>query len=170
MAERIGQFTLSVYQPSEYVTDPARLQELAETRIRQNFNQQDSERFLIGMMRTNFLKRLESSAHSLTLTLDRTVGKIDDLLDKIERHQSDGRSNADLEDTDVLPDDDDEDEEFFVGGSRRPYRLTELDLPRWQADLQRTRPLWRLYAARSPLSARNATVSYGKSSRPSESA
>ena len=67
LAERIGQFTLSVYQPSEYVTDPARLQELAETRQRQNFNQQDSERFLIEMMRTNFLKRLESSAHSLTL-------------------------------------------------------------------------------------------------------
>ena len=84
LAQRIGQFTLSVYQPSEYVTDPARLQELAETRKRQNFNQQDSERFLIGMMRTNFLKRLESSAHSLTLTLDRTVGKIDDLLDKLD--------------------------------------------------------------------------------------
>ena len=137
LAERIGQFTLSVYQPSEYVTDPARLQELAETRKRLNFNQQDSERFLIGMMRTNFLKRLESSAHSLTLTLDRTIGKINDLLDKIERHRSNGQSNADLEDADVLPDDDDEDEEFLVGGSRRPYRLTELDLPRWQADLQK---------------------------------
>ena len=137
LAERIGQFTLSVYQPSEYVTDPARRKELEETRQRLNFNQQDSERFLIGMIRTNFLKRLESSAHSLTLTLDRTVGKIDDLLDKIERYQSSVQSNADLEDADVLPDDDDEDEEFFVGGSRRPYRLAELDVPRWQADLQR---------------------------------
>ena len=137
LAERIGQFTLSVYQPSEYVTDPARLQELAETRQRQNFNQQDSERFLIGMIRTNFLKRLESSAHSLTLTLDRTVGKIDDLLDRIERYQNGSQSNADLEAAAVLPDADDEDEEFFVGGRRRPYRLTELDLPRWQADLQR---------------------------------
>ena len=137
LAERIGQFTLSVYQPSEYVTDPSRLQELAETRKRQNFNQQDSERFLIGMMRTNFLKRLESSAYSLTLTLDRTVGKIDDLLGKIERYQSGSQSNARLEDADILPDEDDDDEEFFVGGSRRPYRLAELDLPRWQEDLQR---------------------------------
>ena len=86
LADRIGQFKLSVYQPSEYVTDPARLRELAETRARQNFNQQDSERFLVGMMRTNFLKRLESSAHSLTLTLERTIGKIDGLLDKIDRY------------------------------------------------------------------------------------
>jgi len=137
LAERIGQFTLSVYQPSEYVTDPARLEELAETRKRLNFNQQDSERFLIGMMRTNFLKRLESSAHSLTLTLDRTVGKIEDLLGKIERYQNGKQPNTALGEADVLPDEDDEDEEFFVGGSRRPYRLTELDLPRWQADLQR---------------------------------
>jgi HKD family nuclease len=137
LAERIGQFTLSVYQPSEYVTDPARIQELAATRSRLNFNQQDSERFLIGMMRANFLKRLESSAHSLTLTLDRTVGKIDDLLGKIERYQTSSQSNAVLGEADVLPDEDDEDEEFFVGGRRRPYRLTELDLPRWRSDLQR---------------------------------
>ena len=137
LAERIGQFTLSVYQPSEYVTDPARKQELEETRKRLNFNQQDSERFLIGMMRTNFLKRLESSARSLTLTLDRTVGKIDDLLGKIERYHNGNQPITELSEAEVLPDEDDEDEEFFVGGNRRPYRLSELDLSRWQADLQR---------------------------------
>ena len=136
LAGRIGQFTLSLYQPSEYVIDPARLQELAETRKGQNFNQQDSERFLIGMMRTNFLKRLESSAHSLTLTLVRTLGKIDDLLGKIERYQTGLQSQDVVAEVNVLPDEDDEDEEFFVGGSRRPYRLSELDLPRWQSDLQ----------------------------------
>ena len=88
------------------------------------------------MMRTNFLKRLESSAHSLTLTLDRTVGKIDDLLNKIERYQVGSQSHDVLADADVLPDEDDEDEEFFVGGNRRPYRLAELDLPLWQTHLQ----------------------------------
>ena len=125
LADRIGQFKLSVYQPSEYVTDPARLRELAETRARQNFNQQDSERFLVGMMRTNFLKRLESSAHSLTLTLDRTIGKIDGLLDKIDRYESAGQlaATATLEDADVVPDSDEEDEEFTVGGRRQSYRL-----------------------------------------------
>ena len=136
LAERIGRFKLSLYQPSEYVTDPARLQELAETRERRNFNQQDSERFLIGMMRTNFLKRLESSAHALTLTLERTVGKIDGLLDRIERYQTGSQLDEALAGADVIPDDDDDDDEFFVGGNRRPYRLAELDLPRWQADLK----------------------------------
>ena len=136
LADRIGQFKLSVYQPSEYVTDPERLRELAETRARQNFNQQDSERFLVGMMRTNFLKRLESSAHSLTLTMDRTIGKIDGLLDKIERYESTGQLDATLEDADVQPDADEEDEEFAVGGRRQSFHMSELDVTRWREDLQ----------------------------------
>ena len=139
LADRIGQFKLSVYQPSEYVTDPARLRELAETRARQNFNQQDSERFLVGMMRTNFLKRLESSAHSLTLTLERTIGKIDNLLDKIERYQTGSRAANTLTDDDVQPDDEEEDEEFAVGGRRQSYQLPELDVARWRDDLRQDR-------------------------------
>ena len=136
LAEHIGQFKLSVYQPSEYVTDPARLQELADTRARRNFNQQDSEHWLAAMMRTNFLKRLESSAHSLTLTLERTIGKIDDLLGKIDRYQTGGQAAVPLTADDVLPDDDEEDEEFSVGGRRQSYRLSELDVARWQRDLK----------------------------------
>ena len=136
LAERIGQFKLAVYQPSEYVTDPVRLQDLAETRQRQNFNQRDSERFLVGMMRTNFLKRLESSPKSLMLTLERTIGKIDDLLDKIDRYEKGGQSTMEATEADTQPDEDEEDEEFSVGGRRQSYRLAELDVARWQADLQ----------------------------------
>ena len=136
LADRIGQFKLSVYQPSEYVTDPARLQAFADARARQNFNQQDSERFLVGMMRTNFLKRLESSAHSLTLTLGRTISKIDGLLEKIDRYETSSQRTTTLEEADVLPDSDEEDEEFAVGGRRQAYRLSELDVVRWRNDLR----------------------------------
>ena len=92
-----------MYRPSLYVTDPERLQKLKETRVQQNFNQLDSERFLVGMMRTNFLKRLESSADSLRLTLERTIGKIDDLLKKIDRYEQNGQAAASLFDADTLP-------------------------------------------------------------------
>ena len=141
LADRIGEFRLAVYQPSAYVTDPGRLAELAKARLRYNFNRQDSEHYLAAMMRTNFLKRLESSAHSLALTLGRTIGKIDDLLSRIDRYQAGGQSVAndaanDLVGADALPDDDDEDEEFFVNRGRHPYRLSELDLPRWADDLR----------------------------------
>ena len=139
LADSIERFKLSVYQPSNYVTDPDRLEELKEIRKRQNFNQQDSERFLVGMMRTNFLKRLESSAHSLTLTLQRTIGKIDSLVEKIERYQDRTHSGAELIGVDVMPDDDEDDEEFFVNRGLRPYRLSELDLPGWLDDLREDR-------------------------------
>ena len=135
LAEQIDSFTLSVYRPSDYLVDPTRLQELKVERAQRNFNQQDRERFLIGMMRTNFLKRLESSPHSLTLTLGRTVGKIDDLLARIDRYEQGAQAEHDL--GDVLPDDDEDDEEFLVSRGRRPYRLRELDLPGWKADLLR---------------------------------
>ena len=52
---------------------------------RLRFNQADREKFLIGMMQTNFLKRLESSAYSLSETLERTIKKHNEMLDKIER-------------------------------------------------------------------------------------
>ncbi len=141
LADSIGKFKLAVYQPSNYVSDPKRLAVLEDTRKRQNFNQKDSEHFLVGMMRTNFLKRLESSAHSLTLTLERTIGKINALMEKIERYQASAHDAVELTDEDVLPDqhEEDEDEEFFVNKGRSPYRLSELNLPRWLADLREDR-------------------------------
>ena len=142
IADRIGEFKLAVYQPSEYVIDTTRLKELTRRLEKQNFNQRDSERFLVGMMRTNFLKRLESSAHALTLTLKRTISKIDALLDSIDRYEQNGQLPATpLSEADVSPDDDDEDEEFFVNRGRNPYRLRELDLPRWRADLNKDKAM-----------------------------
>ena len=134
LANRIDRFELSIYRPSDYLVDEARLQELKEERAQRNFNQQDRERFLIAMMRTNFLKRLESSAHSLALTLERTVGKIDDLLDRIARYQAGSQAPGGLGDAE-LPDDDEDDEDHFINRGRRPYHLRELDLPGWKADL-----------------------------------
>ena len=140
LAGQIDHFRLAVYQPTSYVVDQARRAELDAARQRQNFNQQDSERYLVGMLRTNLLKRLESSPHSLALTLKRTIAKIDAALDQIAKHQKAAPpANAPtleaLAAAESLPDDDEEDEEFYVNRGRRPYRLSELDLPRWQADL-----------------------------------
>ena len=155
LADRIDKFTLSVYQPSGYVVSESRLRELADERERRNFDQRDRERWLIAMMRTNFLKRLESSAHALTLTLGRTIDKIDNLLVRIERYEK-GRGAltptlsqrerekekapeiAD-ERADVLPDEDEDDEDLVINRGRHPYRLDELDLDRWKADLAQDR-------------------------------
>ncbi|MXZ20070.1 MAG: SWF/SNF helicase family protein, partial [Caldilineaceae bacterium SB0665_bin_25] len=120
--------------PSDYVVSDKGLQQLEEEKKARNFNQADREQFLIAMIRTNFLKRLESSAHSLTLTLERTIGKIDTLLAKIDRYES--RQNADGSMAEILPDDDEDDEEFLINRARHPYNLADLDLPAWKKELR----------------------------------
>ena len=88
------------------------------------------------MIRTNFLKRLESSPRALALTLGRTVDKIDGLIARIDRYED---SRAASHTAETLPDEDDEDGEFFINRARHPYHLSELDRPGWRADLLRDR-------------------------------
>ncbi len=137
LADQIGEFELSIYRPSSYVVSEAAKKRLANEKQKFRFNQADREKFLIGMMQTNFLKRLESSAHSLSETLERTVGKIEDMLEKIDRYQQNPRiRNAQA---DVLPDDDEDDEAFLINRARNPYHLRELDCNRWKIDLIKDR-------------------------------
>ena len=133
LADQIGDFELSIYRPSSYVVDETAKQRLADEKQKFRFNQSDREKFLIGMMQTNFLKRLESSAHSLSKTLERTLNKHDEMLDKIQRFQT--NSNITDAAVDVLPDDDEDDEEFLINRARNPYHLKELDCTRWKQDI-----------------------------------
>ena len=139
LADQIEKFSLSVYTPSSYVISLEAIQRLAKEKEAFRFNQLDREKFLIGMMQTNFLKRLESSAHSLTETLERTIRKIDDLLQKIDRYEHNQQTlQAGAEvllNNDILPEDDEDDEEFLVNRARHPYHLRELDCVRWKEDL-----------------------------------
>ena len=145
LADQIEKFSLSVYTPSSYVISAEAIQRLAKEKQDFRFNQLDREKFLIGMMQTNFLKRLESSAHSLTETLQRTIGKIDDLIEKIDRYEHNQQTQqAEAEvllDDDILPEDDEDDEEFLVNKARHPYHLRELDCARWKEDLIRDKEI-----------------------------
>ena len=141
LADQIEKFSLSVYTPSSYVISEEAIQRLAKEKQDFRFNQLDREKFLIGMIQTNFLKRLESSVHSLTETLERTIGKIDALLEKIDRYEQNQQlleaETDSLAETDILPEDDEDDEEFLVNRARHPYHLGELDCVRWKKDLIR---------------------------------
>lgn len=52
-----------------------------------NFDQSDREHFLIGMMKANFLKRLESSVESFEISMNRTIEKIKSLEKNIKEFQ-----------------------------------------------------------------------------------
>ena len=138
LANQIEKFELSIYRPSSYIISQKVKQRLAAEKKKFHFNQIDRERFLIGMMRINFLKRLESSAYSLSKTFERTIGKIDAMLEKIDKYERNPRikdAQADILPKDVLPEDDEDDEEFLVNRAREPYHLRELDCTRWKEDL-----------------------------------
>ncbi|MDE2991332.1 MAG: helicase-related protein [Chloroflexota bacterium] len=137
LSAQIGRFTLSIYRPSDYLTDKARQLELVQEKKERNFNQRDREHYLVAMMRKNFLKRLESSPHALFLTLERTIAKMDALLDRIDDYDSRGHDREDLGEN--LPDEDEEDEDFLINRARHPYHLRELDLRGWRADIEQDR-------------------------------
>ena len=134
--ERIGRFRLAVYAPSQYLRDASALDEEKE---RLRFDQRDRERFLVAMMRVNLLKRLESSVHAFALTAERILEKMDALDRRIEDWRA--RGAAQPEEVDPAPEIDEEDEEFTVGRGRR-YRLDELEIDRWQADLREDRAIF----------------------------
>ena len=122
LADDISRFTFALYQPWNYYTGASQ-------------RDRNYEQFLAGMMRTNFLKRLESSAHSLTLTLDRTIKKMDDMITRIERFQSGDRSNDTVAERDIDAEEDEALEDAHEGIHIGPRTLTfgEMNLDEWKS-------------------------------------
>ncbi|MFH1965828.1 MAG: SNF2-related protein, partial [Acidobacteriota bacterium] len=135
----ISKFKLSVYNPSAYVKDEylSKYPEVAKDASALE-DQRSREYYLIGMMRVNFLKRLESSIESFEITMARTIEKIDKLVHKIshfDENSSEGTSLPEWQ-TDTLEDDEIEDllEQLTVG-KKLTFELRHLDLTRWKKDL-----------------------------------
>jgi SNF2 family DNA or RNA helicase len=137
--DEINQYNLSLFRPSEYVL--AEHRPLYDRQMIQNFTQAQREYFLIGMMKVNFLKRLESSVHSFGITMNRTVGKIQDLEARIERFKTHQAENPDLDlsNVDLADVEDEELREALEVGRGLVYKMAHLDLDRWLKDLERDR-------------------------------
>lgn len=138
--EEISRYRLALFNPSAYVL-PEYYAKYEDGRWARNFTQRDREHYLIGMMKVNFLKRLESSVNSFAITLDRTIAKIEDLLARIERFRQFQAVNPTV-DFDELPLEALEDEELQAAlqvGEKLVYQMAHLDLDAWQRDLQRDR-------------------------------
>jgi hypothetical protein len=141
--KQILEYKLSVFNPSAYIK-PGQQQKYEAMAGQQvlAFKQADRENFLIGMMKVNFLKRLESSIESFEISLDRTIQKIEALEQKINAflkhplaHQEEALDNY-TPGEDELEEYAPESEEWQVGKKLR-FDLADLELQRWLADLQR---------------------------------
>ncbi len=144
--DEISNYRLTLFNPSAYVRPE--FVELYELDRVAQFTQKKREHYLIGMMKVNFLKRLESSVRSFAVTMERTIAKIEDLERRIEAYQSLAESNQEVEFEQLVIEDIDDDElqAALQVGAKLKFNLAHLDVGQWLDDLAEDKAqLQRLY-------------------------
>ncbi|GAA1243157.1 helicase-related protein [Oryzihumus leptocrescens] len=133
---------LAAYKPTSYVLEKAKKKyaDLYDHHLRTGgsrvWRQTDRENNIVHLMRMGLLKRLESSVHSLTLTVDKILHKVDAAIARIDDFEARDavglsiNSFSDLSDIDM----DDQELEDVVGGKVRVF-LADVDRVRWRQDL-----------------------------------
>lgn len=148
--DEISGYQLSLFNPSAYLYDQYRAQydvkfakeqpSLFDRRSTDKFSQSVREHFLIGMMKVNFLKRLESSVSSFDITMRRTISKIDSLVARIQRFKQYQAENPDLDFDDlVIEDIDDEELQEALEVGKLKFKMVHLDVDRWLKELRHDR-------------------------------
>ena len=135
ISNQIDSYKLSLFNPSKYIRQACRHHYDDKFLRQREFN-------LIGMMKVNFLKRLESSAYSFATTLKRTLeniekreSEIQDFLRTTPRVVNESGFDPFAE----TPEKYGEDDELQTGvqaGKNQTYFYEHLDLDAWLVDLQ----------------------------------
>ena len=131
----IKNLNFSIYSPLKYVLPSKRAMysKKYDTEIKDGktiFRQTDREQSIIGLMRVNMLKRMESSIYSFGITLANILNKIDYMIDKIEYSQ-----NGSIEEVDIDEELDDEDIDMVTVGEKIQINLKDMDLKKWKFEL-----------------------------------
>lgn len=133
----IKRLNLAAYAPLEYVRMDK--QEEYSRKYDQEvkggtsvFRQIDREKSMIHLMRVNLLKRMESSINSFAITVEKIHDKIDALLKQIEAHANGDIEELSIEDIAI----DDPDLEEYLIGNKVKVLIQDIDLVRWQQDLE----------------------------------
>ncbi len=141
--KEILKYKLTVFNSSAYVKKEKqqKYEDIAGTSVLA-FKQSDREHFLIGMMKVNYLKRLESSIESFEISLDRTINKIETLEKKINEFLS-LKKDSQQESLETYQPDEEEleenadDIEQWQVGKKLLFDLADLHLEKWLKDLQK---------------------------------
>lgn len=142
--EKISRYQLVHFNPSKYIKDE--FKHIYEEKVFKKsgpaavkmFSQEQRESYLIGMMKVNFMKRLESSIYSFCETLQRTINRIENLENRIDRFQKYKDENPELEidDLDIEAIEDDELREALEVGEKLTFKMNHLKLNDWKAAMQ----------------------------------
>jgi SNF2 family DNA or RNA helicase len=138
--KEIMTYKLSLFNPSVYVRDEhkAYYEEKAGKSVAA-FSQETREHFLIGMMKINFLKRLESSIESFEISMGRTIDKITVLEERINDFKKSSQESEKIESPEMEDEDDLELTDANSVGRKLKYDLAHLDLGLWLEDLKSDR-------------------------------
>ena len=130
---------LSAYAPMRYVlaNKVAEYSRRYDMKVAggRSFRQLDREESLIHLMRVNLLKRMESSIHSFAQTLEKLLAKVDNLIERIEKHDVSAIEELSIEDIDL----DNDDFDPYLVGAKVKVLLQDVDLIRWKQDLEEDR-------------------------------
>jgi hypothetical protein len=135
--EIILEYKLSIFNPTAYVIkNEHKYNNNGQTKL--NFNQATREHFLIGMMKVNFLKRLESSIESFEISMNRTIEKIERLEKKINDFKTYNLKSSigTLDEYEPDIDENEETNEEQQVGKKLKFDLADLDLNKWLKDLK----------------------------------
>lgn len=135
---KIDQLKLALYSPTHYLQEDLEdeIRDAYDTKTHAGFTQAGRERILVCMMKTNFLKRLESSVHSFRETLRRTLEKTDRLLAKLDGFHA-HQQTAEVDYSDIKPDALDMDDDEMVVGTGRKFHLGHIDIPKWRESIKK---------------------------------
>ncbi len=132
----IRRLNLSAYAPLKYVRMEKRNEYNRKYDIQIKggsvFKMVDREQSLIHLMRVNLLKRMESSIHSFALTLQKLLGEVDNLLEKLANHNSDEVEELSINDIEV------DAPEFgdYLIGKKVKILIKDMDPIHWRQDLE----------------------------------
>ena len=137
---QILKLNLSVYAPIKYVLPHKRdyYNKLYDTKAKGGkvlFKQMDREQNIVFLMKTNFLKRLESSINSFTITLEKVLYNINSKIKKLSVINDD--ITLDIDDIDPL----DTSIEQFTIGDKVKIKIKDIDKVKYKQDLEHDRDI-----------------------------
>lgn len=135
--EVLSNLTFSIYKPMSYILPSKRqhYENLYDTQVKDGsgtFKQVDRESAIVGLMKVNMFKRLESSINSFNLSLNRLIEKQERTVEKL-------RNNLGLIDETQVNDEDVDDDlldTLTVGTDKVQIKIKDIDHVKWLGDLE----------------------------------
>ena len=129
---KIAGLTLAAYSPMIYIlpTRVAKYEELYDQSVKEGqsiFKQVDREKNIVNLMRINILKRMESSVNSFALTIERVLGRMEDMYRILE-------SDAEFDD-EFSDENEDLDEDTNTVGGKIKIKASDIDKVKMMQDL-----------------------------------